>query len=606
MMQALRRSTKTIMIIVAAAFVIGFIFLQLGVNVTGSGNSPTVKTLGSVNGVEIDYQLYNDTRSQLLMQIKQQKGTITDEDYMRVEEQVWDEIVYQILLQQEIEKLGIRVTDEEVLEEMKNNPPDFLKTNETFLTDGQFDQTKYLQALYSPQNEQFVIELEGYYRTVLPMQKLQDYLLSTIHITDDEIKTEYRDRNDKVKAAYLAFTPSMIKPEDVPGVTDEEIRAYYRDNKEDYSIEKRVVLEYISFPVVPNREDTLEAKTAIEEVQKQLADGTPFEELAKTYSQDPASAEKGGDLGWVRKGRMVKPVEEAAFALEKGEVSEPVLSQFGYHLIKLEDRRESKQFGEEVWIRHILIKLEPSYLTVSDISDSADAIREACVTQGDIYHVADSLGLDVETSEPLSRGQYIPAFGSTAIPARYGFTHPVGEISDVMKFGDVYTFFKVKSSIPAGYQDLEAVRDEIRKKLTEQKELEELRAVAGRALDRCRETGGLQAAADEFGVERKETGMITRRSIVQGVGRYSTFTGVAFGLPAGEISGLVETPSGIYVLKVLEKADAAEQEFADAKEKIRQEMMTYRQNTVMNNWYEAVKSQADIVDNRELFFQQTS
>ncbi len=594
------------MIVVAAAFVIGFIFLQLGVNVTGSGGGQAVTTLGSVNDVKIDYQIYNDTRTQLLMQIRQSKGTINDEDYMRVEEQVWDEIVYQILLEQEIDRLGIRVTDEEVLEEMKNNPPEFLRTNEAFLTDGQFDQTKYLQALYSPQNENFVLELEAYYRAVLPIQKLQDYLASTIHLTDHEIRTEFRNRNEKVRAAYLAFTPAMIPEDEVPVVTDEEIRSYYRSNKQDYRTEKQVVLEYITFPVVPIREDTLEAKTAIEEVQKLLSEGMSFEELATTYSQDPGSAEKGGDLGWVRKGRMVEPVEEAAYALETGGVSEPVLSQFGYHLIKLEDRRESEQFGEEVWIRHILIKLEPSYITVSDISDSANVVREACVDAGDIYQVTDSLGLDIQTSDPLSRGQYMPAFGSTSIPARFAFTHSIGDISDVMKFGDVYTFFKVKSVIPAGFKDIEAVREEIRSILTEQEKVDRVRELAGRAMDRCRETGDLQAAADEFGVERKETGLVTRRSVVEGVGRYSRFTGVAFGLPVGEISDLVETDSGIYILKVLEKAVPPEEEFETAKEQIRQEMLTFRQNTVMNRWYEAVRVEADIVDNRELFFQQAS
>lgn len=605
MMRALRRNTKTIMIIVAAAFVIGFIFLQLGVNVTGSG-APKVTTLGSVNDVEIDYQTYTDTRTQLLMQIRQSKGTISDEDYMRVEEQVWDEIVYQILLQQEIDKLGITVTDDEILEEMKNNPPDFLKTNEAFLTDGRFDQTKYLQALYSPQNEGFVLELEAYYRAIIPIQKLQDYLASTIQLTDDEIRTEYRFRNEKVRAAYLLFSPEMIPGEDIPEITDGEISEYYRKNKESYKTEKKVVLEYITFPVLPNREDTLEAKTALEEVQQYLSEGMSFEELAMTYSQDPGSAEKGGDLGWVRKGRMVPPVEEAAFALEKGEVSEPVLSQFGYHLIKLEDRRKSEQFGEEVWIRHILIKLEPSYLTVSDISDSAGIIQERCAEAGDIYGVADSLGLDIKTSNPLSRGEYLPEFGSTGIPSRFAFSHSVGSISDVMKFGDVYAFFKVKSVIPAGYKDIEAVRDEIREKLTAERKMERVRDLARRALERCHETDGLQAAADEFGVERRETAEITRRSIVEGIGRYSTFTGVAFGLPEGAISDLIELPSGVAILRVLEKTEAGEEGFESSKEQIRKEMLTFRQNTVMNRWYEAVKNEADIVDNRELFFQQTS
>jgi peptidyl-prolyl cis-trans isomerase D len=605
MMQALRRSTKTIMIVVAAAFVIGFIFLQLGVNVTGRSGTPVISALGSVNGVEINLSMYNEMRSQLLMQTRQSKGSITDEDYLRVEEDVWDEIIYQILLQQEIERMDIKVTDDEILEEMKNNPPDFLRTNEAFLTEGEFDQTKYLQALYSPQNEMFVIELENWFRNVLPIQKLQNYLFSTIHITDKQLRDEFKVRNEKVKVEYLSFKPDVIVTKDAVEVSDEEIESYYRDNRSEYKTEKKVILEYVEFPILPNKEDSLETNEVIEEIKVLLADGTPFEEVASAYSQDPLSAEKGGDLGWMTRGRMVKPVEDAAFSLKKGEISDPVASQFGFHIIKLEDKKKTEERGEEVRARHILVRLEPSYITIGDISDRANEIRDKLADSADFYAVADSLVIDIKTTNPVSRGEHVPEIGPTRIPAVFAFTQSVGDISNVLKIGERYLFCRVKQILPEGYKQLEDVRGDIEQKILSRKMMEESMIIAERALERIIETGDLEFVAGEFGVEYAVSDEIARRTIVQGVGRYTEFTGTAFGLTVGEISSVIELPDALYILKVLEKIGVEEEAFEQAKEGLRLERENFQRNTAMSNWYEALKEAAEIEDNRELFFQQS-
>ncbi len=604
MMRALRRSTKTIMIVVAAAFVIGFIFLQLGVNVTGSGRR-VVTALGSVNGVEISPSMYNNMRTQLLTQVRQSKGTIDDEDYMRIEEQVWDKLVYQILLQQEIKRMGIMVSDEEILDEMKNNPPDFLRTNEAFLTDGQFDQAKYLQALYSSQNDAFVLELENWYRNTLPIQKLQDYLFSSIHITDGQIREEFKDRNEKVKVGYLAFNYSDLVDQGRIEVSETEIQDYYQNHRDDFRTEKRVILEYVEFPIVPNREDTLDAKSTVDEVLNLLTDGTPFEEVAKDYSQDPGSAEKGGDLGWIARGKLVKPVEDAAFNLEKGEMSEPVLSQFGYHLIKLEDRRTDEIRGEELLLKHMLIKLEPSYQTVEEINDFARETRELLLDAPDFYALVDSLGLEVKTTRPVAQHEQIDEIGPTTMPTSFAHTQSPGDISDVWKIGERYLFCRIKEILPEGMKSIDDVRSEIEEKIRDEKSMEEARLVAEKALDRIHQTGDLAAVAEEFGVEYKETGEITRRSIVPDVGRYTEFTGVAFGLDTGQTSDLIEGSQGWYILKVLEKQGLDESAFEEAKENIKRERETFQMNTLMGNWYEALKASAEIEDNRDLFFQQS-
>jgi len=603
MMRALRSSTKTIMIIVAAAFVIGFIFLQLGVNITGS-SGPTLTALGSVNGVEITYNMFNETRSRLLMQIRQSKGSISDEDYVTIEEEVWDEIVYQILLEQEINRMGIIVTDDEILEEMKSNPPEFLITNEAFLTYGQFDQAKYLQALYSPQNDVFVLELENWYRSVLPIQKLQDYLLSTIHVTEAQVRDEYKMRFEKAKVEYLIFDPAKLINDDLVEVTEEEISSYYQNNRSDYQTDKEVVLDYAEFPILPNAEDTLIVIEVLDEVKVLLSDGTSFEEVAIDYSQDPASAEKGGDLGWVPRGRLIGPVEEAAFSLEKGELSEAVWSQFGVHIIKLEDRRTS-DIGEEVWIRHILIKLEPSYLTVGEINDHVTEIRDSLASTEDFYALADSMGLEIKVTEPLSRGAHVRELGPSTIPSSFASSHSIGDISNVSRVGEKFLFFRVKEINPEGFKDLETVKDRIEKKLRDGKKMAEVRKIAELAIEPIRETGDLQAVAENFNAEYKETPEFTRRHVLSGIGRLNEFTGYAFGLAKGEVSDIIELDFGLYLLRVLDRVEIDESKYEESKEKVKSEMEANLMNNTMRIWYQALEKEADIEDNRELFFQQS-
>jgi peptidyl-prolyl cis-trans isomerase D len=594
------------MIIVAAAFVVGFIFLQLGVNVTGRSRGQRITALGSVNGVEISPLMYQNVRNQLIMQARQSRGSVSDEDYMRIEEQVWDELVYETLLQQEIENLGIRVTDDEILEAMKSEPPDFLRANEAFLTNGEFDQTKYLQALYSPQNATFVRELENYYRSVLPIQKLQDYLLSTIHVTEPQLRFEYKVRNEKVKVGYLVFQPHETLSGEMGKVSEEEIRKFYDENKDTFKRNRQAILDYIEFPIVPDREDTLEAMKVIDEAMSLLKAGSPFEEVATTYSQDPGSADKGGDLGWVLRGKMVKPVDDAAFSLASGEISRPVMSQFGIHIIKVEDKRLTPGLGEEIKLRHLLVKLEPSYATISAISDRAQELRDRLAQSANFSALADSLGLEVKSTNPVEKGELIKEIGETSLPLTFAFTHSEGDLSDVVKIGDRYFIMRLKEIIPEGHKDFDAVRSEIEAKILEKRKMEETRAIAGRAYERLRLTDDLANIAQEFGVPYKESGEVTRRSMVPDVGRYTPFSGVAFGLNAGETSGVIELSNEFAILKVLEKKDVDEAGYQAARESLKRELETYQRNTLMTKWYEAVKDQAEIEDNREAFLQQQS
>lgn len=605
MMQALRRSTKTIMIIVAASFVIGFIFLQLGVNVTGRSGQ-MISALGSVNGVEISPLMYQDVRNQLIMQARQSAGSVSDEDYLRIEEQVWDELVYKILLEQEIERLGIRVMDDEIVEAMKNEPPEFLRTNEAFLTNGQFDQTKYLQALYSPQNAGFVRELENWYRSILPIQKLQTYLLSTIHITEPQLRFEYTMRNEKMKVGYIVFRPPEAPAGERAPVDEEEVRNFYEDNKDMFKTPKRAVLEYIEFPIAPDREDSLEAMKVIEEALSLLRVGTPFEEVAATYSQDPGTSGKGGDLGWIPRGKMVKPVDDAAFALAPGEISDPVISQYGIHIVKLEEKRSTEGRPEEAKLRHILVKLEPSYATLSAINDRAMDVRDRLAQSANFHALADSLGVEVKTTNPVGKGEFVREIGETSLPVTFAFTHSVGDLSDAVKIGDSYFVMRVKDIMPEGYRDLGTVRGDIESKILEKRRMEETRAVAEKAYERLALVGDLAAVAQEFGVPYKEAADITRRSPVPDVGRYTRFTGIAFGLNAGETSEVIELPDGFAILKALEKQGVDEEGFAAARESLKRELETYHRNTLMTKWYEAVRAQAEIEDNRDVFFQQRS
>jgi peptidyl-prolyl cis-trans isomerase D len=618
MMQLLRQKTKAIMIVVAASFLIGFIFLQLGVGTGGSRSGAQPRYVGVVNGVEISYNDFQTMQSNLLAQLRQQgKDDLSDEDYDRIEQRTWDELVFQILVQQEIERRGITITDEEVRDFLINNPPDFIQQNENFQVDGQFNREQYMQLLLAPENRAFTESLESYIRQTLPRIKLGNQISLGIQFSDAALEQTYRERMEKVRVGYVFFDPAALDPdpeepagteeilphtEDPYRPSEEEVRSYYEAHRGDFVDPERAVLQYLEVVAAPTRSDTLDARERAAALVERIRGGEDFAQLASDFTADGATAEQGGDLGFLRRGEMLSVLEEAAFDLEPGAVSDPILSPRGWHIVKLEEKREGER-GEEVHVRHILLPVRMSLATRDSVNGLVrkvfEALREG---NGSFEEAAAAQGLEPKTTLPFTRTDFIPELGPLVREARgFAFSQRPGAVSRSITRGDRIYVLRVAERSPERDLPLEEARVEIERRLSRQKRIAELKERAVRLIARAETEGGLRAAAEALGLEYRETPAFSRQDFVPGIGRMNAFVGTAHALPKGRIGGPVEAGQGVYVLEVLERQEADMEAFEAAKADLRTELTNRARSGLFERWYASVLEGAEIEDNR-LFF----
>jgi len=246
MMKQLRESTKIIMILVAVSFV-GLMVFEWGMDLSGSTSGDERRgAVGSVNGDDISLEEYQRQYQVLYEQAQQSDpdGELSAEDLQRVEDAAWDEVVNVTLLRQEASRRGIRVTDRELIEFIKSNPPPELAQLPAFQTDGQFDLQKYQQALADPALASTWTEYERQLRIRLPINKVQEQVIAGIEVTDLELLERYRELNERARIAYVYLDPARLVPPEGVRVTDEEIRDYYQGHEDDFRRDESATIRY--------------------------------------------------------------------------------------------------------------------------------------------------------------------------------------------------------------------------------------------------------------------------------------------------------------------------------------------------------------------------
>ena len=310
LMKLLRERTHVVMIILVFAFV-GLIGLEWGADMTGRGPGGQ-NAVGSINGESVSYEeMRFEVERQQEIDRQQQGGSVDEFRRREIINEVWDRRVNLTLLEQAIGRQGISVTDAEILEAIRTNPPEYIRQQEMFQTDGEFDQTKYLQALNDPAVEGWTF-LEDQYRMMLPRQKLVNRVVSGARVTDLEVRRAFVNQNERLTARYLLFDPEdqVVEPE---SITDEDVAAYYSANPDAFLEEDRVSLSYVLIPKQPSVADSQRVERQINELYDRLVEGADFETLARDFSEDTSNASEGGDLGFFGRNAMVPEFETAAF-----------------------------------------------------------------------------------------------------------------------------------------------------------------------------------------------------------------------------------------------------------------------------------------------------
>ncbi len=694
----------------------------------GVAGSPTSQVLGEINGDEILYVDYETrVREEIENMKRQQQGKeVVDDPALR--QRVWDQMVDEILMKQQMEKLGIRITDEQVKEQMLDNPPEYL--SKMFMDSaGNFMRDVYLELITRPESyvnymgadpskipveereagvnnfRKDLMNIEKYLRDNLARQELQSTVSAgAAFISPEFAKLKYKEENSSADVKFIAVTPKDM-PQDAMQIKKEEIEKFYSENKELFKQKLQRRFKYVSMPMVPSADDSSKylrrvtsilddlqlvdndeardsifdiklseygginndymmvqdieptvysylailgpkkiagpiqradgtyfyrvddrrtgtsemvkashilirtgdginsdsAKTEIEKIlRKAKVDKEPFAILATTHSQDPGSASKGGELGYFKKGMMVPEFDSAVFNAKVGDIVGPVKTQFGYHIIFVEDKRSED-------IKYSEIKLSPIMSTASKTKLFRDAVSiQKQVQEGTSFDtVVTRLGLTPLTSPFFEKGKAV--LGSHYI-VDIAFRLNEGDIIEPIeleRYGVVVGV--VSDAKEAGFKSLDDAREEISQRLGKIKLLKMAEEKAKSIYQKIANAGTLENAAAQFpeiAAMIQDLPAFKPSPSIPGIGSDAAFSPKVFMLPENRINEPFRGESGCYIVEVKNRTMPPE-------DKIKQELSAYSlqlnqqaKGSAFYQWFQNVKEKSKIEDRRSFFYKE--
>jgi peptidyl-prolyl cis-trans isomerase D len=597
-LQQMRSAAKYIWIILIIGFVGGFLLAETS-GLLGRSPVTTTTVVAKVNGKDIPYLTWAGAAQQLAQQQEQQtQRGLTLDERRQVDEQAFNQLVNDALLQQEYEKRGIMVTDAEVVEAAKYNPPPQFQQAAELQTDGRFDPAKYQRFLASPgaRTQGLLVQLENYYRTEIPKQKLFAQIAGDVYVTDARLWQIWKDTHDSATVSYVAFKPD-VTAEAKAAVTDAEAQAYYSAHTKEFERQGKATLSLMKVPRRPTAADSAMTVAKIEALRAEIAKGAKFEDVAKRESDDTVSGKNGGDLGKGGKGRFVKEFEDAAYRLSKGELSAPVKTAFGVHLIKVEERK-----GDTLTLKHILKLYKQGDSAATATDRKADELAKL-VAGSDVAAKFDTasqkLGMlitkiDVTENEPASfLGQAVPGASAWAFGGA-----KIGESSDLFDDEQGYYIVRLDSLHAGGVQPLDRVKDEVKTVVARQKLVEKAMTDA-KAFASAAAGSTLEAAAQAKRLTVGHEGPFARSSTVIALGVISEATGAAFSLPVGAVSQPIKTELAAYVLRVDKRVEADVKAFDAQKETQRQQVTRGVREQRVRMFLDNLRKSSKVDDNRK-------
>jgi len=427
MLEAMRKNAQSWGIkLLFGVIIVVFIFWGIG-----SFRANKASVIAEVNGKTIPVQEFAQAYERTLKSLRAQNPNLTPEQLKNLKKQVLNQLINAELLRQKAEQLGVIVTPQELRAAIYNLPY-FQNKNKQFdpnlyknllringLTPAQFEQN-YKHNLLIKKMETFIGlpaqvddgELYDLYKFVqakmivnyvlLPISKY----IAQVNVTDQEIQKYYQAHKqefmepEKIKISYLLLTPKALASKEK--VSAKEIEEYYKQHQKEFYHPAKVKARHILIKLPQNatEQEVKQAEAKIAKIEKLLKKGKDFAELAKKYSEGPTKT-KGGELGWFTRGMMVKPFEDAAFALKPGEVSKPVRTVFGLHLIKVEDKKPAGVTPlAEVKTK---IKEKIAETKAGDkLADLLDTVLTRIAAKENLKTIAKDLGIPLKTTDFFS------------------------------------------------------------------------------------------------------------------------------------------------------------------------------------------------------------
>ena len=545
-----------------------------------------------------------------------------------IDQQILQQMVDERAAMAEANRLGITVSDAEVAQRIYAVP--------AFQENGAFIGTaRYQQLLASQRPPMTTSEFEENVRRSLAVDKLRLTVTDWLSISDKELEQEYRRRNEKVKLTLVTFNADTYRldvtasdsdvashfeahtadfkiPEkrkvkyllvDVEAlrakisVPPADVERAYNDSIEQYSTPEQVRASHILLKTQGKDEAIVKAKA--EDVLKEAkAPGADFAALARKYSEDEANAKNGGDLDFFGKGRMVPEFDNVAFAMQPGQISDLVKTEFGYHIIKLTDKKAgtTRKLDE---VRQQLTEQLAFDRAQTQAATLAETLAAQIKKPADLDAVAKAQGLTVQETGFFARDEPILGVGSAPEMTARAFSLNPGEVSAPLRTSRGFVFETLVDRKDSYIPKLDEVKDRVREEVVKQRarDMAKERAVAMAA--KLKTAPDFDKAAKAAGVEPKTTELLTRDSPVPDLGAAPEVLDTAFKLAEGAVSDPISTDAGTVIVKVVEKQETAAQDLTSNKDTFREEILADRRNRFFSSYMMKAKQKMKIQVNRE-------
>ena len=553
-------------------------------------------------------------------------GNLTDDilQQMQVPQQVLQQMIQEKAELSEAERAGIAVSDAEVRAQIIAIPG--LQENGQFI-----GEQRYRQLLAQQTPPMTPGDFEQSVRESLMLDKFRAGLTEWMTVSDAELEREHKRRNEKVTLDVVAVLADNFKTQVNP--TDAELSGHYDKNQERYRIPDRRRIKYVRISpaelaakIKVSKEDvernyneqlgkyttpeqirashillTTEGKddaavrTQAEQVLKEVKSGADFAALAKKYSQDEVSAAQGGDLDYFSRGRMVAAFDNAAFALGPGEISDLVKTEFGYHIIKLTDRKPAivRPVSDPAVYKEIEDALVREQAE-AQATQYADAIVAEAKTPAALDKAAASRGLTMEESGFFSRGGMIEGLGPQSPVSMAAFNLAENTVSEPIAGPTGRVIFYVSGKQDSYLPKLDEVRSRVRDDVIQERSVALAKQRADTLAAQLKGAPNFQAAAKAAGLEAVTTNPIARDGVIPNIGRSPEIEAVAFSSPVGTVSNAISTPQGAAIVKVASRQDVNPADFAMAKDKFRMEMLGERRSRFYQTYMEKARTKMKI------------
>jgi peptidyl-prolyl cis-trans isomerase D len=617
-----KHATSWLIKVILGAIVI--VFVLWGV---GSWTSQRSARVATVNGEMITADDYRVAYKRLIEQVRQNFGNSLNDELIKtlqLDKQALNQLIDKILMRQAASELDFRISDQELSRS--------IRSISAFQTAGVFDPRRYQGVL--DRNDWTPEAFEISQRDALLMDKLNNFIAGSVKVSDqeamewymwndamvnldfflletdrytditvtaEEIQKYFESRKESyktepaLKVRYIKFEPKTWASQ--VDISDDEIQEYYNDHANEFQNPKTVEARHILIEVDQDAstEKVAEAKKRIEDILQKARAEQDFAELAKQYSEGP-SKDKGGYLGTFKREAMVKPFADKAFSMKSGEISDPVRTRFGWHLIKVEKVNEATTTpltGARADIRKKLADERAKQLAY----DAAGSVFDAAFEGRPLEEIAADEKLTVITTDFFTRQGPPKGVQDKAGFAKVAFDLPEEQVSEIQDLGDGYYLLEIVEKQAARIPELAEVEEKVKGDLIKEKKNEKAKMDAEAVLSALKDGVAIGTAGKEFDIAPKSTGFFKRNGSIPNIGFERELSRTAFelsdenSLPQEVFQG----GKGFYVIKFKQRKTPSMEEFEKEKANIIERLLQQKRSETLRAWLEQKKNSSEIV-----------